>query len=125
MIIIDTSIWIDFLKGNFEKNNIIIDLIETRQVLMLECISAELLQGAKSKREKDIIIEYWNNLPNISMDNLWIEAGVYSSKNNLIDKGIGIIDSVIITACKKTNSKLLTRDKKILRFLGKDIIFDI
>jgi hypothetical protein len=59
------------------------------------------------------------------MDNLWIEAGIYSSKNKLIDKGIGIIDSMIIIACKKSNSKLLTRDKKILKILDKDLILDI
>jgi hypothetical protein len=56
MIIIDTSVWIDYFNGNFEKNGILVDLIETRQVLFLECIAGELLEGAKSKREKDIII---------------------------------------------------------------------
>ena len=96
-----------------------------QQVLFLECIAAELLQGAKTKREKDIIIEYWENLPNISMDGLWIEAGIFSIKNKLIDKGIGIIDSVIIIACKKTNSKLLTKDKKILRIIEKEFVLDL
>ncbi len=123
MIIIDTSIWINFLKGNLDNIGVIIDLIETRQVLMLECIAGELLQGAKSKKERDIIIEYWNNLPYISMDSLWIEAGIYSNKNKLIDKGIGIIDSVIIAACKKTNSNLWTNDKKILKIIDKELIF--
>jgi predicted nucleic acid-binding protein len=125
MIIIDTSIWIDFFNGNFEKNDTLIDLIETRQVLFLECIAGELLQGVREKREKELIINYWNNLPNISMENLWIEAGIYSSKNKLIDKGIGLIDSVIIVACMITNSKLLTRDKKILKIIDKDLIYNI
>lgn len=123
MIVADTSIWIDFFRNDLKKSELLIDLIETRQVIMLDCVAGELLQGSKNKREREIIIEYWNNLPKINYDNLWIEAGIYSGINKLIDKGIGLIDAVIIVACKKSNSKLWTKDKKILTNITKEFIF--
>ena len=123
MIIIDTSVWIEFLKGNFEYSNIVIDFIENREVLFLECIASELLQGVKNKREKEVIISYWKLLPKISMNNLWIKGGLYSSENNMISKGIGLIDTVIIVATKETKSKLWTLDKKILNNIEDEIIF--
>lgn len=123
MTIIDTSVWIDFLKGNFKYSETIIKLIEYRDVLFIECIASELLQGTKNKRERKIILNYWKLLPKISMNNLWIKAGLYSSENKMMSKGIGLIDSVIIVACQATHSKLWTFDKKILNNISKDLIF--
>ena len=123
MIIADTSIWIEFLKGNFEHSSYFVKLIENREILFLECIASELLQGVKSKREKEIILSYWKLLPKISMDSLWIEAGIYSSEKKLISKGIGLIDVVIIISAQNTNSKIWTLDKKILNNFTGSLIF--
>ncbi|MCK5283102.1 MAG: PIN domain-containing protein [Nanoarchaeota archaeon] len=123
MIILDTSIWIEFLKGNFKYKDLVLKLIEEREVLLLECIIGELLQGAKGKREKEIILKYWENLPNISMDNMWIKAGILSNDKKLISKGIGIIDTVIITASLETQSTIWTLDKKLINNTSKKYLF--
>ncbi len=52
MIVVDTSIWIDFFRNDLQESELLINLIETRQVIMLDCVAAELLQGSKNKREK-------------------------------------------------------------------------
>ena len=117
MILVDTSVWIDFLKGTLDNSSFFTKLIENREALVLECIFGELLQGAKGKREKEIITEYWEMLPSIPMDGLWIQAGIYSRENRLHSQSIGLIDVVIITAAIKTHSKLWTFDKKILTYL--------
>ena len=123
MIIVDTSIWIDFFKKKLDEFDILINLIETGQIIMLDVIAAELLQGAKSKREVKIIKAYWKNLFNYTEDDLIVQAGEFSYKNKLIDKGIGLIDSIIITSAINSNSKLWTRDKKILNNLDGKMIF--
>ena len=123
MIIVDTSIWIDFFKKKLDEFDILINLIETGQIIILDVIAAELLQGAKSKREVKIIKAYWDNLFKYTEDDLIVQAGEFSYKNKLIDKGIGLIDSIIITAAKNSNSMLWTRDKKILNNLDDRIIF--
>ncbi len=119
MIILDTSIWIEFLKGNSEYFNKIKLLLENQKILAIECIFAELLQGAKNKRERDIIQSYWENLPKVNHENILIEAGIYSSTNNMFSKGVGLIDCAIIIAAKKINAKIWSLDKKMNSVLKK------
>ncbi len=70
MIIVDTSIWFEFLKGNPIYFSRLQKLLENQNVLVIDCIFAELLQGAKDKRERDILLLYWNNLPKVDIENL-------------------------------------------------------
>lgn len=120
MVIIDTSAWIEFFKGNQPCFDHVSELLYRNEILALSSIFGELLQGAKNKRERSIIQEFWQNLPKISEDNLFIKAGLESGKNKWIDKGIGLIDSVIIAASRNTGSFVLTFDKKLLSILKKE-----
>jgi predicted nucleic acid-binding protein len=119
MIILDTSIWIEHLKGNKAYYTEICKLIEKMEVLAVECIFGELLQGVKNKREKEIIKKYWEYLPKSNFDNIIIEAGEYSSENKLLDKGVGLIDAIIIMYGIKTDSKIWTLDKKLIKVIPK------
>src|SRR5208337_5263079 len=96
MIILDTSVWIEFLKNNPEYYPEVKDLLENRKIIAVECIFGELLQGAKNKHEIEVISLYWENLPKAAIENGWIEAGIFSSVNKLISAGVGLIDSFII-----------------------------
>ena len=51
MIIVDTSIWIEFFKGNTKVFEELKELLEKGNVLGVEWIFGELLQGARDKRE--------------------------------------------------------------------------
>lgn len=125
MIIPDTSIWIEFLKGNQRYFPVVKDLLENQKVLAVECIFGELLQGALSKREQTIIESYWENLPKCFNDDIFIEAGKYSSDNKLHIKGIGLIDSVIILSCKHHNAQIWSLDKKLNSILKKEELFTL
>ncbi len=122
-IIADTSVWVEFLKGNTEYYSPLQELIENQSVLAIDCIFAELLQGAKDKREREIILSYWNNLPKADASNSYINAGIYSSEHKLISKGIGLIDCVIIICCRHHKAKIWTFDKKLQNALKKEEIF--
>ena len=120
MIIPDTSIWIEFLKGNKFFFPRLKELLEKNKVLAIECIFGELLQGTRSKREQRIVETYWKNLPQCSYGDVWIEAGKLSSDNRLYSKGIGIIDCVIILSGRKSGAKIWSLDKKLNSLLKKD-----
>jgi len=84
MIIFDTSVWIEHLRNNptfFPKTS---KLLENREILAVECIFGELLQGVKNKTEKEIIINFWTYLPKEYYENIIIQAGEYSAKNKLL-----------------------------------------
>lgn len=123
MVILDTSLWIEFFKRNplfFEE---VLSLLEENQIYALECIFAELMQGALNKRERSIILEYWENLPKPEIDNLLIKAGFESGNQKWISKGIGLIDSVIILAARETASTIWTLDSKLQAILKKDEMY--
>ena len=44
---------------------------------------------------------------------IWIKAGTFSSENKMSDKGVGLIDCVIIVLAKENNLKIWTLDKKL------------
>ncbi len=116
-VIFDTSIWIEYFKANPAFFNSCQELLDQRIVLTLDLIFAELVQGAKGEREITILKNYHELLPRIADPGLKFEAGIFSQKNNLINQGIGLIDTIIIFAGLKNQCKIWTLDKKIIRFL--------
>ncbi len=123
MIIPDTSVWIEFLKGNPKYKSKIKEMLETNKRLAVECIFAELLQGVRNKRERNIILSYWYHLPKIDGSVFFIEAGLFSNDNKLTNKGVGLIDSLIYIHTLKSNSMLWTLDKKLLKNISDNLIY--
>ncbi|NLE00398.1 MAG: PIN domain-containing protein [Fibrobacter sp.] len=124
MIIIDTSIWIEFFRGNQPYFDQVSELIENNDVIGLSPVFGELLQGAKNNYERSIITEFWDNIYKIKEDDLFIQAGAESSRSKWLDKGVGLIDSVIITAAKKSAAFIWSLDKKLLQFINMDEKYD-
>lgn len=122
-IILDTSIWIEFFKGKagyFDKCQ---QFLEKAEVRTIEIIFAELLQEALNKREVEVIKAYYQLVPKVEFENLFLLAGEFSKDEKLFSKGIGLVDSCIITATIKSNSKLWTLDKKIKAYLSDNFLF--
>ncbi|MDP2043042.1 MAG: PIN domain-containing protein [Algoriphagus sp.] len=117
-VIFDTSIWIEYFKGNSEYFEPCQQLLDSGSVSTLEVIFAELMQGAKGKRELETIELFYKNLPKLDAPNQIFEAGIFSQKNQLLSKGIGLIDSIIIFAAIQNQKKIWTLDKKINAFLA-------
>ena len=123
MIIADTSVWIEFLKGNEPVFRRMQTLLENREIIALEPVFGELLQGAKNKRERQVIIDYWKNTPRIDESELWIVAGLYAGEKKLFAKGVGLIDAYIIVASLKTNARVWTLDEKLNKVLQPEFIY--
>jgi predicted nucleic acid-binding protein len=123
MIILDTSVWIAHLKNNQDFFPKICKMLETKEILAVECVFGELLQGAKTESEKEIISGFWKHLPKEKFDNIIIEAGEYSAKNKLLDHGVGLIDAIILMHGIKSDSKIWTLDKKFLRVIPEELIY--
>ena len=121
MIILDTSVWIEHLKNNQNFFPKISTLLESGEILAVECVFAELLQGAKKKSEKDILLQFWTHLPKEHYENIIIEAGEYSAKNKLLDHGVGLIDAIILMHGIKSNAPIWTLDNKFLRIIPEEL----
>jgi predicted nucleic acid-binding protein len=117
MIILDTNIWIEFLKKHEPYFTVILPLLEQKEIMAVECVFGELLQGVKTEKEQNILLQYWTHLPKIDTTGIMIEAGIYSNKNKLLDKGVGLIDTVILMHGIRNQSRIWTLDKKFLKIL--------
>ena len=116
-VIFDTSIWIEYFKANPAYFSSCQSLLDRRSVWTLDIIFGELVQGAKGKRELEMLDIFYQNTPKIKDANLRYHAGLFSQKYQLLNQGIGLIDTVIILACLENGLRLWSLDKKINRFL--------
>lgn len=122
MILLDTSIWIEYFKRSEDYKLVIDPLLREKKVLALDFIFGELLQGAK-EHEKSKIIGIWEILPKVNIQGIGFYAGRYSMENKLWDKGIGLIDCAIIYTTIESKSLLWTLDKKILSFADEKYLY--
>lgn len=108
MIVLDTSVWIEYFKGNEPCFSEVKKLLEARSIFTIEPIFGELLQGSLNKREKEYILKFWNYISKINQDELFIEAGKLSFEEKLVSKGIKLIDATIIYTVINNKFKLWT-----------------
>ena len=122
-VIFDTSIWIEYLRGNDEFFEICQELLENGRVYGLELIFAEMLQGAKGKKEVDTIMSFVSLIPTLDEPFLIIESGLISQKDKFVNYGVGLIDAVIIQSARKNSLQIWTLDKKLRKISGYDLMF--
>lgn len=123
MIVADTSVWIEFLKGRYSVAKQFETLLNQRQIVAVECIFGELLQGVYSSDEAAIICSYWLNLPRNPENGIWIAAGEISWQKKYHSKGVGLIDLVILVFAEKFNYRVWTLDKKLKGILPANLVF--
>jgi predicted nucleic acid-binding protein len=112
---------VEHLKNNQIYFPKISNLLETGEILAVECVFGELLQGVRNKPEREIVLNFWRYLRKEHYKDIIIEAGEYSAKNKLLDHGVGLIDAIILMHGIKSNSKIWTLDKKFLRVIPEEL----
>jgi predicted nucleic acid-binding protein len=122
VILVDTSVWIDFFRGrDIVLRDQLAEYLENRIVMGLSTIFGELIQGAKTDDEEKTILEFWNTIPKLNETQLFTEAGKLSNRYKLYSKGIGLIDCHLLAAAKLHDLNLWTLDKKLLEAYSKII----
>jgi predicted nucleic acid-binding protein len=124
MILIDTSVWIEFFKQNPSFVIEITALLKKRMVITIEPVFAELVIGARNDKEKKGILSYWNVLPRIEFSSgSFLKAADFANRNFYHKSGIGLIDAIIIQAAKDNHCKIWTLDKRISKGLEKQYLY--
>ena len=114
MILVDTSVWISFLrKDDDDLVYILRKYLKKEDVYTVSAIFGELYQGIKNRREREILNIIWASLPKLNETDLFIKAGLISNKYKLYAKGVGLIDCYLLATCFEYNLNLWTLDKKL------------
>ncbi|MEI6806993.1 MAG: PIN domain-containing protein [Myxococcaceae bacterium] len=119
MILVDTCIWIEFFRGTPLYLEGLTHLINKHEVVAIGCVFAELLQGARTEREVQLILQYWRRLPKaIIEDEIWLDAGLLSFQGKCYAKGVGLTDLAIVVVARQNNYTIWTVDKKLQSVLA-------
>jgi len=116
-VLVDTSVWIEFLKGNPDFFQPMTEIMENGEIYTLELIFAELLQGVKNNRERTLINDFYQQMRVLDSPGIIVKAGEFAGINKLLGSGIGLIDAVIIYASMHFGLELWTLDRKIIGFM--------
>jgi predicted nucleic acid-binding protein len=107
MVLVDTSVWIDHFHKPVSK---LLDLLESRQVLIHPFILGELVAGQIPKRTQTIsdlkLISQAQQVPNE-----WVYH--FIEQHKLHGGGLSFTDLHILASVFSDSCELFTRDKKL------------
>ncbi len=128
MILIDTSVWIDYFNGQKNKHtDKLDDLLLSEVIIIGDIILAEVLQGFRDDKDFERAKEHLNNLTCYSISNKNIAIKSAENFRQLRKKGVTVrktTDMLIGTFCIENNIPLLhnDRDFKPLEELGLRVV---
>ena len=115
MVLVDTSVWIDYFRGrNSPQTNKLDELLDDERIATGDLIIAELMQGFRTKSQ---IVAAQNIISRLEYFDLVGKDIAFKAAENyrlLRKEGISIrktIDIVIGTFCIENNFKLLHADR--------------
>ena len=121
MIIVDSSVWIDFFNGNdtFEADTLD-NLLGTQEVAIGDLIILEVLRGFRSDKDFKIAKDHLTSLVQYNMLNSELAMKATEYYRKLRKKGITVrktADVIIATFCIENNHPLLYSDRDFTPFV--------
>ncbi len=114
MILVDTSVWIDHLRGGDPE---LASLLQVGQVLAHPWVIGELALGHLSRRSE--ILGLLGNLPQATAATD-VEVLTLIDSRKLFGLGIGYVDAHLLAATMlTTGARLWTRDKRLAAVAAK------
>ncbi|MBI1884630.1 MAG: VapC toxin family PIN domain ribonuclease [Chlamydiae bacterium] len=110
MLLVDTSIWIDFLRGK-ESTQALSGLLSQNQVACHSWIVGELMVGQLGSQRRQILHDI-HLLPKLEEYSL-MELSDFVERESLYAKGLSFIDIQLLYACLVEDHLLWTNDQKL------------
>jgi predicted nucleic acid-binding protein len=113
-ILIDTSAWVEYFKGNPLVAAMVHDR-EAHTVYITGPVITELIQGLKTETEKEVLAISLESLPRLKItDQDWFDAGVFGAQ--LRSKGITVplANLIIYTVTRNNNCSICSLDKHFI-----------
>lgn len=119
MMLVDTSIWIEYFKANPDVVGFMEKHMLEDTVCIVGIIVSELIQGIKSEREREMIRSNLDAINYIDMKfEDWIKTGDLSNMLRKSGLTLPLTDIAIAAAAIGNNLMLVTRDKHFKQVPG-------
>lgn len=112
-VLVDTSAWIEFFRKKEPCFGAVSGLMDEGRICCSGLILAELIQGAKSNRELEVLRDFRHVFEFLdeSVD-LWQAAGELSHSLKRKGKSVGLSDCYLAVSARKRKVKLFTLDRQ-------------
>ena len=121
MIVVDSSVWIDFFNGVSTPEVERLDaLLGTSPITIGDLILVEVLQGFRNERDASTVRQLFRALPLLTMVGAQNAYKAAENYRMLRSRGITVrktIDGIIATACIEANVPLLFSDRDFLPYV--------
>ena len=111
-VLVDTSAWLEFFKKKEPWYSVVSGLMDDKRVCCAGIILAELIQGAGSEKEMDVLRDFRHVFAFLdeSVDH-WQAAGELSHALLRKGKSVGLSGCYLAVAAKTSMVQVLTLDK--------------
>ena len=115
MILVDSSVWVDYLRGNETKQAARLDsLLGVEPLAVGDLILAEVLQGTITERDFKEVMRLMGSLDVVQLGGYAVAVQAARNFRALREKGITVrktIDCIIATRCIMDGMTLLHSDR--------------
>ena len=111
-VLVDTSAWIEFFRGREPGKSLVGKLLDQERVCCAGIILAELMQGAKSDREINVLRGFLSVFDFLEETaKTWDAAGGFSFSMRKNGKSIPLSDCLIAVLAVENSVQVLTFDR--------------
>ena len=112
-ILVDTSVWIKYLKDKPARfSGIVDDILSKQEVYVPKIVIAELIQGSRSEREVSIIEDFVNAFNIIDQkEDTWIKAGKLSFALRKKGRTVNLTDCYIAVTAQEHGCQIFSLDE--------------
>ena len=119
-VLVDSSIWIAVFRGLAPWTaEFTTEIFSSRKMLVADLVYVEIVRGAKTKSEANLINAKLNDFEHVSISNTMLAKKAVSHHQLLRTKGItvrGTVDLMITTWCIENEVPLLHADRDFIGF---------
>ncbi len=115
MILVDSSVWVDFFRGTATPQAEMLDsLLGSTRLAVGDLIVAEVLQGVRDEREFNLVRKTLDDFTLVEL--VGKEIAIQAARNFRTLRGLGVtvrktIDTIIATHCIERGMELLHSDR--------------
>ena len=121
MILVDSSVWIDYFNGQTNPEVIFLDaILGIKPIVIGDIILTEVLQGFKMDNDYKKAKQLLTSLQILQLSDKFLAIKSADNYRSLRKQGITVrktIDTIIATYCIEQNIQLLFSDRDFLPFI--------
>ena len=120
MVVVDSTLWIDFFRGSNEPGRAALrQLIRAHQAVLTGIVLAELLQGCRTPGEVNTVLDHVSALPFLEMSfSVWRRVGELSSGLRRKGTTIPLTDLIIAALAMEHDAEVFTTDPHFQKIPG-------